>query len=502
MTDASDLVSQILEDVTDLPSIPAVALEIIRLTGDETCTLDQFAAVLSRDPALASKVLRFANSSLYNLGSPVSTLQRATMVLGTRAVKVMSLSFSLAGTLPSENDGPFDIGEYWRRSVICAVAARSLAERLESPLIEEAFLCGLLSRIGQLVVGTGQPELYAELSSEGWPRPERERRVLGCDGYEIGAALLRTWSLPEFLCDALSCTAEPSRLPASASPQATELAGIVGAAALCEELICGQGQTVSAMELVSQIQALHPMQLEELEEFLTALEPAVAETAKMLEIEMDPLRIAEIPAIAQRLLLQESLGIASEAMEARQHAARLEMRNRVLNDQAHTDGLTGLLNRAAFDESLARCFAERRTHAGDRSVGLLLVDVDHFKQVNDRYGHPVGDDVLRNIGRAIRGVMRDDDMAARYGGEELAAIFPSVCAEGLAAVAERIRTAVESATCEHEGETVRVTVSVGGARADEIEGDDPIRSLVELADRRLYAAKRQGRNQSRTTDRE
>ena len=111
---ARSRVSELLEGVDRLPSIPAVALEIVRLTEDENCTLDEFAAVLSRDPALSGKVLRMANSSLFNLNSPVSTLQRATMVLGMRTVKLTSLTFSLAASLPSEGDGPFDLREYWR----------------------------------------------------------------------------------------------------------------------------------------------------------------------------------------------------------------------------------------------------------------------------------------------------------------------------------------------------------------------------------------------------
>jgi len=501
MPEAPDPIARLLDGVTDLPSIPAVALEIVRLTEDENCSLDQFATVLSRDPALAGKVLRFANSSLYGLSAPASSLQRATMVLGTRAVKLMSLSFSLAGSLPSEGSGRFNIRQYWQRSVLCAVAARCLAEREASPLTEEAFLCGLLSRIGQLVLGHCRPDVYATLGhgpGRAWPQPSEERRVLGYDGYQLGGALLRRWSLPELLCDAVSCAGDPQSLSADASPEARSLARILASAADCEELFCGHPDTALVTELLARLREDHRKSGDDLEAFLARLEPAARETAKMLDIEIDPVDTVEILEAAQRLLVNESLGIASEAQQVRQHAARLEIRNQVLNDQAHSDALTGLHNRAAFDEELARVALAARFDEHGPGLGLVLIDVDHFKCCNDRFGHQAGDEVLRRIGRAISSSVREDELSARYGGEEFAVVLPSVSPEELAGVAERIRAAVEAVQLSIEDTTLSVTVSVGGALAREVAGPDRVTGLIALADRRLYDAKHAGRNRCRT----
>jgi len=501
MQETSEVVDRLLADVSDLPSIPAVALEIVRLTEDESCTIERFAEVLSRDPALASKVLRFANSSLYGLHTPASNLQSATMTLGTRAVKLMALSFSLASSLPSAPTGAFDRRQYWRRSLFCAVAARSLAERAGSPLTEEAFLCGLLSRIGQLVLGHCRPDLYAKLGNapgRAWPPPRQERQVLGFDGYELGAALLRRWSLPPFLCDAVGAAAAPDGLPDDAAPGAKQLASLLHAAVLCEELVCGEAGEPPPAELAARIRDAHGLDGEALEGFLGELEPAIGETARMLEVEIDAAHTAAIIAEAQRLLLNESLGIASEAQQARQHAARLEIHNRRLSDQAHTDALTGLDNRAAFDATLARWLCLPDAHDPEHGVGLVLIDVDHFKAFNDRYGHPTGDEVLRVIGRAIRRSIRGDEIAARYGGEEFAVILPRVGAAGLATVAERIRGSIEQARLETRGQAISVTASLGGALAAETSGSDAAAELLERADRRLYEAKDAGRNTCRT----
>ncbi len=127
------------------------------------------------------------------------------------------------------------------------------------------------------------------------------------------------------------------------------------------------------------------------------------------------------------------------------------------------------------------------------SIGVLLLDLDHFKRVNDTYGHPVGDQVLIAAAKAMAGALRSDDILARYGGEEFLVVCPAADRAALAAVGERLRKAVASNLHVHDERPIRITVSVGGAAVDEI-----IRGSAELligaADEALYAAKRGGRD--------
>ncbi|MBG0833014.1 GGDEF domain-containing protein [Planomonospora sp. ID67723] len=158
---------------------------------------------------------------------------------------------------------------------------------------------------------------------------------------------------------------------------------------------------------------------------------------------------------------------------------------------AMTDVLTGLHTRRSLQERMAR----EASRPGRRStaLGLLLVDVDHFKRVNDTYGHPAGDEVLTETARRILAACRTEDLAARFGGEEFAVLVPRATAEGLALLAERIRAAVADEPVTVGGAVrISVTVSVGGAvvplhaaTADE---------LVQVADGALYKAKHSGRN--------
>jgi len=182
--------------------------------------------------------------------------------------------------------------------------------------------------------------------------------------------------------------------------------------------------------------------------------------------------------------------------------ARTQLRLKALGDalraSALTDGLTGLANRRRFDRDLRlECERARRGH---ESLALLLIDADHFKRYNDRYGHVAGDACLREIAAAIRGcIRRPADLAARYGGEEFAVLLPQTDAAGARAMAQRIVDAVAALALAHAdaAPSCLVSVSVGWATArPDLDARVVLtrgESLVEAADRVLYAAKAAGR---------
>jgi diguanylate cyclase (GGDEF)-like protein len=158
--------------------------------------------------------------------------------------------------------------------------------------------------------------------------------------------------------------------------------------------------------------------------------------------------------------------------------------------QATTDSLTGLANRRSFDEELA--LEWRRAHRIGNSLALVLVDLDNFKHVNDTYGHPAGDAVLRTVGDVLGSGVRQIDLAARYGGEEFVVLVPESDLNGATQLAKRLRLAISKARTElSDGRLLKVTASFGVAAKGDLESAE---KLVAEADHALYDAKRAGKN--------
>ncbi|MEX0819025.1 MAG: GGDEF domain-containing protein [Pirellulaceae bacterium] len=165
--------------------------------------------------------------------------------------------------------------------------------------------------------------------------------------------------------------------------------------------------------------------------------------------------------------------------------------------EARTDKLTALPNRRAFDDELSRRMAEWRRH--ETRVSVVILDIDHFKTFNDRFGHAAGDAVLVDVARVMQTAIRESDLAARLGGEEFAVVLAGVEASEARRTAERIRKAVAANAFRYEGTTLRVTVSCGVAQA--LTSEDGT-SLLKRADEALYASKAAGRNVSHWHDSE
>lgn len=179
--------------------------------------------------------------------------------------------------------------------------------------------------------------------------------------------------------------------------------------------------------------------------------------------------------------------LRSAAEEASASLARAYS-HRAAEVSATTDALTGLPNRRYFDEVVS--LQARRRRAGD-AIGILMVDIDHFKTLNDTHGHATGDDVLRAVAGAIVAAVREDDVPARFGGEEFVVLLRNPDRGVALDVGERVRTAVRGLDLRRHG--VRgVSVSVGVAVA--LEPDEPVESIIATADRALYRAKRAGRD--------
>jgi two-component system cell cycle response regulator len=163
-----------------------------------------------------------------------------------------------------------------------------------------------------------------------------------------------------------------------------------------------------------------------------------------------------------------------------------------LESLSRTDPLTGVANRRSFDEVLGKEFARSRRHS--RALGVVMLDIDHFKKVNDIHGHPGGDQVLRAFARIVGSVLREGDVLFRYGGEEFVVLLPDTGPEGALRAAERIVAAVASTPVRVDGQLIHITTSAGVGCLERSTRDKG--ELLAKADAAVYEAKSGGRNRA------
>ena len=472
----------VLMESSRLPTIPAVAVEIVSLVQRPDLSMDTLADAIVRDPALAARVLKTANSGFYGRPRSVTKVRDAVVVLGLRSVKTLALGFSLVGDLRRQTPGGVDHTYVWQRSLLTAAAARAIGMRTGSGA-DEAFLGGLLHLIGVIALDQGMeghPRL-SQLADGDLPRLRSlERANYGFDHAEAGSALAQQWNLPEVLVTAIRLFPRPDDAP----QPFRHVVRCVATAEAAADIALGPDPAGALARFRWDCKQLFGINETEADGLIAMFLQEAEVLAAMLDVPASGMSSTEVLARAHEALLQITL--ETERENAFLHAEREK-----LAAEASTDALTGLANRRHLEEYLAEHF--RISTRYGTPLSLMLVDIDRFKLVNDEHGHPCGDQVLREVAAQLQRTMREADLCARYGGEEFVAVLPATPIEGAMDSAERVRAAIEAATVVAFGHTLRVTVSVGVSsyRSGEQAGPE---WLIKEADMALYEAKRSGRN--------
>jgi diguanylate cyclase (GGDEF)-like protein len=470
----------------------------VRVCSDPDGDVGELADVLARDPTLAGQVLRVANSAFYYRGSEVTSLHRAAMVIGMRALKVVALGFTLSSEMPQKGIAAgLDLNVYWHRSVLNAVIARSLARSVDQPVAEEAFLCGLLADIGKLALTHAAPEEYGEVVAEsgGWPSDELERQRLGFVAAEAAERLLSGWEVPEMLVLGAAYGSRSEQISTDAPDEARRIARIVGLAQLGTAVMFDDDKGAALVRFINDADLRFGLKQDAVEALLASIEEETGEAAQMLALDV-PIGVSYQSLVEQARSLMVTMSV--EAMmrldETSRTVAVLERENETLQAKAHTDGLTGLPNREMLDGYLEQQVQLRLREDLPGLLGVILIDVDRLGQFTEMLGHTAGDEVLRHVAAALRKSAREADMLGRYGRERFCIVVPHAMPDTIQDAAQRLREAVES----HEidlGDLGQwsVTASLGCAY-QRINGPGDLGKLMTAADAQLYQAKRAGGN--------
>ncbi len=610
----------------ELPSPKGVALAILELCRKDDATIAEVARIAQTDPALASRLIRQANSAAHGGGRPVASVTEAIMRLGMGTVRNLALGFSLVDQYQNGPCRPFDYQGFWSHSLLMGLAMQRFSNVTGAGSSEELFACGLLAQVGRLALATVYPVEYGRLlddqDSVARDLVVLEQEHLQTDHNELTAALLGEWGFPSALIEPIyhhedaersgfspgsrpyqlvhlfylahrvadlgmagenerkACTTELLllgsrigldaeqlgatiddlvqqwrewgellRVPASALPSFAHMStahaihdenqdsaalrvllvdddpttrcmmeGVLSGA-LGHSVVCANnGREALALAVETQPQIvitdwmMPGMDGLELARALRATEwgqtmylimltghETEDEVSEAFEAGVDDFLVKPVNVRTLRARLRAARHYVQllEAWERdraqlKQFAAELAISNRRLAHAAMTDLLTNLPNRRSGMNALAKAWAAASRF--EQPLSVMMIDIDHFKRINDSHGHAVGDTVLRDVAQSIQQSARKDDSVCRMGGEEFLVICSNTELKAALQAAERLRRMVERLRIQAGEIEMQTSVSIGVASRE--VGMTETDALVNAADRALYRAKQAGRNRS------
>ena len=491
-----------LKTCRSLPSPPAFALQVIELANDPEVHIDQAVKVFSLDPAIVSKILRIANSPLYANQRKVENLHMAVCLLGLTAITSLALSFSLVTGLRQEEHGAtLNHPLYWKRTGLAAAASRVLGQYCEVGALEELFIAALLQDIGMLALDRVCPDLYAypELNQHSHGQVvSHEHKRLGVSHATVGGWLLAQWNLPEYLHVAVAYSEDPLQLPPE-DERARFVRCVAGSGALANLLLNG-GTDHTLQDTGDKLEAWLGLPRDHLADILEQMQPAIAEVDHLFDMNIrSEVNFVDLINMAREGQLLQNLQVCHEIEQLKVGTVNLESQYEQLENSSQRDGLTKVFNRAFLDEYLEKAF--RKSLRDGTPLSLGFIDLDHFKQVNDTYGHLVGDQVLQTVADILLTKARTSDLVGRYGGEEFVIILPGTPSAGASVFFHRLLDALRLVRHDiAEGQSISVLASIGGATHSQDKPFPNVRAFVTAADRAVYLAKDNGRNRYVTLD--
>lgn len=278
-----------------LPSMPRIVTRFFEITLEPNFRVDDVVQLLSTDPGLAGDILHLANSPLFGVTRKVGSLRHACALLGIKRIRTLVMGRCLVHGLNSNGTGLIDSSYYWRRSLATGVLAARFADRTAPALREDAFMTGLFSDVGIVILARRFPREYAPAAEAYAPRKATEltaveMECVGATHAEVGALVLETWTLPLRMVAAVRHHHD-ERLPEGLPEGAVELAGAVHAASDIARLLCEAPQAEEVARVCAEAMEVVHLDVSVLKPVLTAVERDITELAGILKIDVIPSKV-------------------------------------------------------------------------------------------------------------------------------------------------------------------------------------------------------------------
>lgn len=490
--------------------MPGTVIKLLQMFADPEVCIDDVVGAIKTDAALAGRILKAANSSAVQISREVSDLKQAAVLMGKKTISTLALSFSL--TDKSLNEGPdaASFEAFWSQSLLTGVASSTIAKRYRSLPYDEAFLVGLLSRIGRLAALAFAPKQFTDYSQDcavsgvsvdTVPLPE-----MGMSCEQLTLAYMQSWLLPESFIgyvELIHDASQRDRMQLCEDSETTEQAGeaapdaatVLRVAGAIGQFFAGENTGVA---LATIYELMDPFLTEEetIDDLLQQVLDEFGTYSELLDIDKNSFGSpTELHAEAMTHLTSIMLAPEVETAETEESISEVKWLKRRVTDlttRLTLDPMTQIHNRSFFDMQLEEAVALASLE--EHVVTVLFVDINEFKQVNDVHGHDVGDAAIIAVAQKLQAIVRESDIVARYGGDEFVILCKMNESDGLAAQAERITAMTEDLSASCRGLSIKISLAIGGASGTPDGTKDFAERLLRESDEAMYEAKQSRSN--------
>src|SRR3990172_7062582 len=472
-----------------LPTLPTVAYKLISISANEEIGMKDIADLISKDVSLSAKILKIANSALYNLPCRISTIHQAASRLGMNAIRNLTLSFSFLSVKAKGKKDVFNYEKFWEQSLSNAVAAKLIMTETDTLDWEEIFIAGLLQNIGELFMALSFPHQYEqvllEASHSGKDIVEIEQQIIGADHAFIGYEVAKNWGFPAQLLTPIQYHHCPEGYKGS-DKNLRLTVGVVYLSGIITNILYSNNPRKYHDKFLSESETLLNFDDEIIDKILKLVVSETTQTASLFGFHMENSRSIE------EILQEANVALSAINIAYDQKNRELEEKSKHLEKLANLDCLTEVYNHGYFQG-----FLEKEINLAIRknaTLSLIMADVDNFKDFNDKYGHQTGDFILKELCKFMRKTLRDYDMIARYGGEEFAIVLVETSGQEAQIVAEKLRESIALHTFIDKNKKYKLTVSFGVAEIKPAVDTFTKNDLIGFADKALFESKKKGGN--------